>query len=243
MDCLPLPGSTFPLSLIAHVPKLNLLRASANCPPLISIRCLQQCQVEPHRVHDALMLCAVRNLALNLAACHMTQVEKISQHRPHAVLHAILRVICPCDPVDSPESLKEDCQGRVQKSCVRARDFSSNIFNAKHVLSKALQFSVSVEMVRPGCCIRSLGCSVMNEQLIALCNLQGRLDSAANRARQVFGHVPILSSDPLSAIWQLLSLCCLSPQDRIEALAPSASIFNLFALLRHRLETSKLFCR
>ncbi len=83
----------------------------------------------------------------------------------------------------------------------------------------------------------------MNEQLMALCNVPARIDFAANRARQVFGHVPVLCRDPLSALWQLLSLCCLSPQERIQALAPSASIFSLLELLRLRLETFKLFCR
>ena len=83
----------------------------------------------------------------------------------------------------------------------------------------------------------------MNEQLMALCNISVRLKSAANRARQVFGHVPVLSLDPLSAVWQLLSLCCLSKQERAASLAPSASIFSLLELLRLRLESSKLFCR
>jgi hypothetical protein len=159
------------------------------------------------------------------------------------VLHALLRVICPCDLVDSSKLMKEGCQGDVHKSWVRARDCSCSTFNAKYALSKALQYSVSVEMARPGCSFRSLGYSVMSEQLMAFCNLQARFDSVANRARQVFGHVPELCSDLLPAVWQLLSLCCLSPQERIEALAPSASIFNLLELLRLRLETSRLFCR
>jgi hypothetical protein len=83
----------------------------------------------------------------------------------------------------------------------------------------------------------------MNEQLMALCNISVRLKSAANRSRQVFGHVPVLSLDPLSAAWQLLSLCCLSQQERAASLAPSASIFSLLDLLRLRLDSTKLFCR
>jgi hypothetical protein len=127
--------------------------------------------------------------------------------------------------------------------CVRARDCSSGVYNAQLTLSNALRYSISVHVARPGGFTRSLGCSAINEQLMALCDVSARLNSAADRAAQVFGHVPVLSSDPLSRVWQLLSLCCLPPHERIAALAPSASIFYLLDLLRRRLDSSKLFCR
>jgi hypothetical protein len=178
---------------------------------------------------------------------HVTlhQVEKISP-RPHGSWHyAILRVICPCDLLESVESSKRTgcSQPGVVKNFVRARDCSSSVCHARHALLNALRCSVSVQTSRPSCCLRSLGCSVMNEQLMALCNISVRLKSAANRARQVFGHVPVLSLDPLSAVWQLLSLCCVSQQERAASLAPSASVFSLLELLRLRLDSTKLFCR
>ena len=83
----------------------------------------------------------------------------------------------------------------------------------------------------------------MNEQLMGLCDVATRLEAAASRAKQVFGHVPALSSDPLSALWQLLSLCCLPQLERVAALSSSASFFSLLDLLRFRLESSKLYCR
>jgi hypothetical protein len=245
VECLPLPGSILPVSLTAQFPKHVLLRASVACPPLLRIRCLQHHYEEPHRVHEALMLCAVRFLLkmLEVVFCHTLQVEKISQQPHGAELHATLRVICPCDLVHSFETLTDGGEAGVSKSSVRARDCSSSVFNANRALSQALRCSISAEATRPGCCFRSLGYSSMNEQLMVLCNVPARLHSAADRARQVFGHVPVICSDPLSAVWQLLSLCCLSPHERIEALAPSASIFSLLELLHLRLGTSRLFCR
>ncbi len=127
--------------------------------------------------------------------------------------------------------------------CVRARDCSSGVYNAQLTLSNALRYSVSAHAARLGGFCRSLGCSAINEQLMALCDVSARLNSAADRAAQVFGHVPVMSSDTLSGVWQLLSLCCLPPHERIAALAPSASIFYLLELLHRRLDSSKLFCR
>jgi hypothetical protein len=180
------------------------------------------------------------------------QVEKISQH-PHAQglgpLHAILRVICPCDVVESAEASRGDSSAQsvgahsvAVDSCVRARDCSSSVYNAQLSLSNSLRYSTLANSLRPGSCIRSLGYSVMNEQLINLCDVSARLNSAAELARQVFGHVPAISGDPVSAVWKLLSLCCLPPHERVAALAPCASIFSLLDLLRCRLDCSKLFC-
>jgi hypothetical protein len=69
VECLPLPGSILPVSLTAQFPKHVLLRASAACPPLLRIRCLQHHYEEPHRVHEVLMLCAVRTLLKMLEGC------------------------------------------------------------------------------------------------------------------------------------------------------------------------------
>jgi hypothetical protein len=134
-------------------------------------------------------------------------------------------------------------QGDVAKGCIRARDCSSSFFNALYSRSHALRYSVSLNMARPSSSLRSLGCSVMNEQLISFCDVETRLNAAVNRAREVFGHVPAPCKDPLSRIWQLLSLCCLPQQERIAALSPSASIFSLLELLQLRLNSPNLFCR
>ncbi len=159
-------------------------------------------------------------------------------------LHAILRVICPCDVVESAEACGGDfvAQSVAVGSCVRARDCSSGVYNAQLSLSNSLRYSTSAKSLRPGSFIRSLGYSVMNEQLMNLCDVSARLKSAAELARQVFGHVPAISGDPVSAVWKLLSLCCLPPHERLTALAPCASIFSLLNLLRCRLDCSKLFC-
>lgn len=178
------------------------------------------------------------------------QVEKLS-HRPQGLerptpIHAILRVICPCDLVASVEQFRSNgcLQDGGLKKFVRARDSSRSIFNAQLARLNALRFSVPVKAARIGAtAIRSLGISVMNEQLIGLCDVAARLETAANRAKQVFGHVPALSSDPLSAIWQLLSLCCLPQLERVAALTSSATFFSLMDLLLRRLDSSKLFCR
>ena len=63
VDCLPLPGSTVPISLTARFAMDCLLRASASRPPLIRMRCSQQHLEEPGVNDDVLMLCAVRILA------------------------------------------------------------------------------------------------------------------------------------------------------------------------------------
>jgi hypothetical protein len=177
---------------------------------------------------------------------HLTrqQVEKVSLV-PRVLLSAILRVICPYDLVNTAELSRSDpgAQTGVVNICVRARDCSIGIYNAQLALSNALRYSVSVQTGRPGFRVRSLGCSVMNEQLMVLCDVSSRLNAAADRARQMFGHVPVISRDPLAAVWQLLSLCCLPQHERIAALAPSASIFSLLELLCRRLNSSKLFCR
>ena len=164
----------------------------------------------------------------------------------HVAFHAILRVICPCDVVASvAHSTNDSCaEPGGLNNCVRARDCSSSVFNAQLARLNALRFSVPVKFARVGATtVRSLGMSVMNEQLMGLCDVATRLEAAASRAKQVFGHVPALSSDPLSALWQLLSLCCLPQLERVAALSSSASFFSLLDLLRFRLESSKLYCR
>jgi len=64
IDCLPLPGSTLPISLTARFAKDSLLRASASRPPLLRIACLQQRQDGSDVIDQVVMLCAVRPLTL-----------------------------------------------------------------------------------------------------------------------------------------------------------------------------------
>ena len=86
VDCLPLPGSTVPISLTAQFAVDCLLRASATRPPLIRMRCSLQHFEEPGVTDDVLMLCAVRILAAfhdEFHSRHVTRSKKFRSTRVH----------------------------------------------------------------------------------------------------------------------------------------------------------------
>ena len=90
VDCLPLPGSILPISLTAQFAIDCLLRASAVCPPLVRMKCLQQRHEEPDVVDEVLMLCAVRILASTHKAPHALHVTRLRRFRSSSVFRSFM---------------------------------------------------------------------------------------------------------------------------------------------------------